>query len=61
MAQNTAPAMSGIGSPGKSGAVQKTAKSGNSQLGNWLHLNAWAVFVYFVFYNCEWFEILDQK
>ena len=33
MAQNTAPAMSGIGSPGKSGNVQSTGKSGNSQLG----------------------------
>ena len=33
MAQNTAPAMSGIGSPSKSGSVQSTGKSGNSQLG----------------------------
>ena len=35
MAQNTAPTMSnGIGSPGKSSAVQSTGKIGNSQLGS---------------------------
>lgn len=38
MAQNTAPAMSGIGSPGKSGSVQSTGKSGNSQLAKRLQI-----------------------